>query len=520
MPQIQPVDIVAPGRFGLNTEAASTLLRPEWATKALNVVINRAGRAAARKGWEKQTTTGITGNDSIVVLHEYLQEDGTSIIISAAGKKIYKNITDFSDISNDITSSTAPTANNWQFINFNDFVLGYQKGHTPIQWQGSSDFANQSFTGTGPDGNCACAAFGRVWVADADLQTIRYSALLDHDDFSTATGGGTIDMSSVWTLGMDQIVAIAAIGSNFVVFGKRHIIMWADGSGSELGLDPTQMEVVDTIEGTGCIARDSVQPTGEGDLIFLSRVGIQSLSRVLQSKSNPLVTLTKHVRSDIITDIMTSRAADTELDEVRSVFSPEEGFYLLNFPTTENIYCIDLHHPFQDEDGDIVFPVTKWAMSGSIRGMLVTVGGSLLLGSDGVVGKYSGNDDDGVSYDLELKTGWLDFGELNHRLKILKEIVVSVSISASASLTWTWEFDFNGSTLTRTTAYKNVSGAEFGESEFNVGEFAGGVSLNRRALPAHGEGQFIRLGVTARVNAFDVVIQQISIAPKIGRAVT
>src|SRR5690606_25640189 len=153
-----------------------------------------------------------------------------------------------------------------------------------------------------------------------------------------------------------------------------------------------------------------------------------SLSRVLQSKTNPLVTLTKHVRSDVIADITTSRAADSELDQVRSVCSPEEGFYLINFPATGNIYCIDLHHPFQDEEGDVVFPITKWAMSGDIRGMLVTVGGDLYLGSSGIVGKYDGNDDNGEAYDFEVKTGWLDFGELNHRIKILKDIVVAVSI--------------------------------------------------------------------------------------------
>jgi hypothetical protein len=52
-----------------------------------------------------------------------------------------------------------------------------------------------------------------------------------------------------------------------VVFGKNHIVMWADKAGSEIGLDPTALEVVDTIEGTGCIARDSVAVTGEGDII-------------------------------------------------------------------------------------------------------------------------------------------------------------------------------------------------------------------------------------------------------------
>ena len=220
MGQIQAIDLVAPCAYGLNTEKQNQLLAPVWATTALNAVINRSGRVASRKGWASQTTTAISGTPTIDVLHEYIQEDRTSTILSTANNKIYKNITDFSDAANDITSSTAPTADHWQFINFNNKVLGFQRGHTPITWSGSGDFTDASYTGTGPDGNAAVAAFGRVWAADADLQTIRVSSLLDETDYSAASGGGTIDMSSIWTQGMDEIVALAAVGANLVVFGK------------------------------------------------------------------------------------------------------------------------------------------------------------------------------------------------------------------------------------------------------------------------------------------------------------
>lgn len=520
MPKIQPVDIVAPGSKGLNTERSSTLLNPLWAITATNAVVNRDGRIAARKGWANQTTTAITGTHDIDVIHEYLNEAGTSVILSTANNKIYKNITDFSDAANDITSSTAPTADHWQFINFNDFVLGYQRGHTPIQWQGSGDFSDQFFTGTGPDGNCAVAAFGRVWAADADLQTIRYSALLDHDDFSTANGGGTIDMTSVWTNGMDQIVALAAIGASLVVFGKNHLVMWSSGGGTELGLDPSDIEVVDTIEGTGCIARDSVTVTGEGDIIFLSRHGVQSLTRVIQSKSNPLAALSKNVRSLIMTAISTQKASDAQLDEVRATHSPEEGLYIINFPRYEKMFVFDTQHPFQDEDGEIVFPVTVWEVGGDIKAVTAISDGSVYFGSAGIVGAYEGNDDNGSDYTFTMSTGWIDFGPLNHRLKILKEIIGTVVIGGSSDLSWTWEFDFNGEELSRTTSYTGSTTAQFGEGEFNIAEFSGGVTIQRRTLPAFGEGQFIRLGVTAAVSGFDVVVQQISIAPAIGRMVS
>lgn len=517
MAQIQPITLVAPGRFGLNTERAKTLLAPEWATRMTNAVINRAGRVGFRKGWADQTTTGISGSYKIDVLFEYLQEDGTKTVISTANNKVYKDFSDFSDSGNDITSSTAPTADHWQFVNFNGSVIGVQRGHAPIEWAGTGDFADISFTGTGYDGNCICAAFGRVWAADADLQTVRYSTLLDHTDMSTS--GGTIDMSSVWTTGMDQIVAIAAIGANLVVFGKNHIVLWADGSGSEIGIVPSQLEIVDTIEGTGCIARDSIAKTGEGDLLFLSRHGIQSLGRVIAEKSNPVVTLSKHVRKDLLDNVATQRASDAELDQVRACHSPEEGLYLLHLPVPDVTYVLDTQHPFPDEDQDIMFPVLKWELGGSIGGLLSRQNGDLLFGSSGVVGKYSGNLDDTSTYYFEMSTGWLDFGEANNILKILKELSVTIEVSTATTIRYYWEFDFDGTELSRNEVYSGGVSSEFNVAEFNIDEFAGGATLLRRRVPAFGEGQFLRLGVSATVNNFDFVLQQMTVAPKMGRMI-
>ena len=535
MAQVMPVDLVAPGAWGLNTESANTLLAPQWATVALNAVVSRSGRLAARKGWANQTTTGISGNHQIDVLFEYLDEAGASVIISTANNKIYKNITDFTDAANDITSTTAPTADHWQFLNFNNKILGFQRGHTPIV-RTSGDFTDASYTGTGPDGNCAVAAFGRVWAADADLQTIRYSALLDDTDYSTASGGGTIDMTSVWTGGMDRIVAIEVIGATLVVFGNNHIVLWADGSGSEIGITASQLEVVDTIEGTGCIARDSVANTGEGDLIFLSRHGIQSLSRVIEDKNNPVTSLSRHIRADIQEAVRQQRAADTQFDQVRATFSPEEGLYILNFPVPNKQFVVDANHPFEDDSGIVSYPITTWQLGGPIVGMLTLTTGATYFGAAGVVGKYSEQSDNGSAYDFEFQSGWLDWGELNHRIKMLKEILASVQIG-TGTLVWNWEFDFNGTQHTRSVSYTGPILAEFNISEFSdsaggIGyadpqaptlvetEFSGALLIQRKLIPAFGEGQFIKLGVTASVTGFDVVLQHMSVAPKIGRMVT
>jgi hypothetical protein len=103
---------------------------------------------------------------------------------------------------NDITPATTPTGDNWQFMNFNGKVVGVQSGHTPIVWDSTGDFADiTASTGTLPDGPCGTSAFGRLWIVDDDLQTIRYCALLDETEWAEADGGGQIDMSNIWTLG-------------------------------------------------------------------------------------------------------------------------------------------------------------------------------------------------------------------------------------------------------------------------------------------------------------------------------
>ena len=55
---IQPVSIVSPGFFGINTQDSGVTLDLSFTLEADNAVIDKSGRMAARKGWEYQTTAG------------------------------------------------------------------------------------------------------------------------------------------------------------------------------------------------------------------------------------------------------------------------------------------------------------------------------------------------------------------------------------------------------------------------------------------------------------------------------
>lgn len=518
MGQLAPIPLVAPGSLGLNKEQENTILDPRWATVATNCVLDRNGRLAARKGWTDQSSAGpIAGADTIDVLHEFITQAGVRTVITAAGLKIYKDIDDYTDAANDITSTTAPSADDWQFVNFNNKVIGIQAGEILIEWAGSGNFTDiVAANGTLPSGSCGTAAFGRLWIADSDKQTIKYCALLDETEWDSGTSdAGSINMRHVWTKGTDQVMAIAALSSSLVVFGRRHVIIWEDGQGSDIGLNPANIHVVQTIEDTGTNTRDSVQNIGEGDMLFLSRHGVQSLGQLVQEKERPTSNLTKNYR----TDIKTLMQAAT-LTAVRSVFHPEDGIYVLTFPASKKSVVLDTRRMFVDDEGDKVARVTEWEHRVAPSALLSRQNGDLLMGFNGVVGKYTGNVDGAIAYAVDYMSSWLELGpELAGRLKILKEIVALVSVTASATIRYKWEFDFSGILNSEKVFYDTGTQAEYNTAEFNIAEFSGGSFPVRTSIDASNEGQFIRVGFIASVNSFDVALQQLQLYFKIGRMI-
>ena len=118
MADLQPVTFPSPGFLGINKEARQTLLPPSWATEAQNAVVDSAGRIAARKGWTTETDTPITSTPLIQALHEFIQNDGTKMLIAGANNKLWHSINDGSTWV-DKTAALTVTGNKWQFVNFN-----------------------------------------------------------------------------------------------------------------------------------------------------------------------------------------------------------------------------------------------------------------------------------------------------------------------------------------------------------------------------------------------------------------
>lgn len=504
--QIQPINLVSPGFLGLNTEQAGSLLSPAYCVVADNAVIDKSNRLASRGGWTDLTTTDITSNPAIETIHEYLQNDGTSATIVAWDGGISNSITD--PEGNDISGAVTDTSGRWKFVNFNDNVYGAGNSSI-IKYTGSSTFTALATLGGHTPAGILHAGFGRLWSLDTDMQTVYYSGLLS-DDFGAASAG-SIDMSNVWTDGTDEVTAITAFNGALVVFGRRHIVFWVDGKGSALGLDPTEIYVTDVITGTGCVVDMSIQPVGETDLLFLSPNGVQSIKRLIQEKSNPIVTLTKYVRGELLTDINLA-----DLTQVRSAYSPIDGFYVLTFPDRGVTWCLDQRRRYQDDDGSECSIVTTWTLAPTAWSYHKN--GTLYLGTTAGVGDYgTANTDNGTAFRFNYTSPWLDLGEeVADRLKMLKRIGAIVFVRTETNLIFKWAFDFSTTNRTRTETVEGVASAEWGSAEWGLSEWAGGLSLRILKLPARGRGQYISVSLEAEVTAA-LSLQQMELFTKIGR---
>ena len=84
------LSVSAPGFFGLNKQSSGELLPPNWATEAMNCVVDVSGRVAARKGTRHTHDTAISATPDVKTIHEYIDGSGNSLIILTAGNAIYK----------------------------------------------------------------------------------------------------------------------------------------------------------------------------------------------------------------------------------------------------------------------------------------------------------------------------------------------------------------------------------------------------------------------------------------------
>ncbi len=457
---------------------------------------------------------GLQGNPDIEQLFQFNNSSGNKLIATAtvsSTRKIFKLDSPYTDFE-DITGSTSPSGNDWQFVNFNDKVIGARESNTMIAYTGSSNFANISAaSGTVPDGNIVHSAFGRLWAQKADTGTgqniIAYSALLDETHWSTGAGEiNVLGTAGAVSNGYDELVAISSFDGFLVAFLRNSIVIYDSPEA------PSSLVIEQIIQGIGCLARDSVQQVGD-DIYFLSDTGVRSLKQVVFTANRvELKETSKIVRRDLVDD-MTGGVAS----KIRSSYDPREGQYWLKSPAG-NIWVFNNHSLVDTEQLRITkYTNTDWYS-------FVYFEGDTFLSYKGCIGKYHGYTDIDIAtspptaktYSCRWASNYADFD--TSRLKILKNVGVTVFGASGQQITLDWDFDQGNATSSSTIKIEEKGAAsEWNVAEWGLSEFSGGIALSKLKSSASRMGRTVSLGLTFNSNGNAMSVEQMSLFAKIGR---
>lgn len=512
--------IRSPGMYGVNSQVSSSGLDMTWATYADNLVFDEGGTLRTRQGWVSVPASAFTTSD-IIVLAEYRKTATTEYLVATANKKIYVSSTTTAthDTWTDRTGTiTTPTLNYWQFVNHNGELAGFQDAHVPCYYTGTGNFANLSAKSgyAAPDssmafGNCGLSAYGRVWASNSTETILLWSAIGTNHQWSTASGGGFADLkitATAWANGYDKITALAVFQNYLVVFGKRSILLF---SGAD---DPNNnLQLVDTIVGMGCIARDTVSQTG-ADVLFLDYTGLRSLSRAITTHNVLLSDTSLNVRDDLLGNISSDSANGYK--NLRGTFFPTKGFYLF-VGTGYQVWCFDLKFPVDEFRAR----TTTWSHL-AVNDVLVS-NDSLYFGFDGgYVGRYSGYDDNDAPITFEYYSTWLDFETPN--VKIPKKLRVTYAEGNDLAVIHCVAFDFKDyySSCYSKVIHTDVSASEWNVAEWGIGQWSSSGTAYSDVMGNVGKyGHHLQVqlrgGYDETSNVTGLGIQNIELQVKVGR---
>ena len=519
--QLETYSVSAPGFFGLNTQESGVTLNPGYAVQANNCIIDKFGRLGSRKGRALRTSS----LDSVEDDNVGIGLNGTHMFIDLAGVKTFLswNDTEFFKGFGSLTTLTPTTpdtisAGDWRAATLNDRAYFFQRGYSPLYYTNETsadEFEaienHPDYTGTAPQGDIVLSAYGRLWVAGVSGQrtTVYFSDLLDGTKWASGSAG-SINIAGTFTTDSDVITGLAAHNGYLIVFCKNSTIIFADTDSFQGSFDVTTLRLVETIQGLGCIATDSIQNTGD-DVLFLSQSGLRSLSRTIQEKSQPLRDLSINIRDDLI-DLIGSQA---ELKSVKAVYAPRYAMYLLSFTDTPFTYCFDTRAPL--ENGAL--RATLWDNQDYSNLLYDTTNRSLLFVGDDGLSEYFGYTDEGSNYRFSYYTSYFDLGQPNLN-KIVKQAAVTLIGPRGQAFVVKLGYDF--STIYRSYPYELSSAgtvSEYNIDEYTVAEYNGGVQIEKVKASVGGSGSIVQLGFETEITGAPMSIQRLDVFGKAGKVI-
>jgi hypothetical protein len=271
---------------------------------------------------------------------------------------------------------------------------------------------------------------------------------------------------------------------------------------------PANMTLADTVEGVGCIARDSVQHTGT-DILFLSDSGVRSFGRTIQEKSMPMRDISKNVRSDL------TSLVPLQTNAIKSLYSADEAFYLLTLPNSDTTYCFDMRSPLQDG----AQRVTTWSGLNPLA-LTTTEDGDIYIGISSGVVKYNGYLDGTANYQMRYFSNPMDFGNVSN-LKFLKKFNITIIGGQNTDSTLNWGYDYSTNFTKQVFSLTgSVNAAEYGTSEYNTtAEYTASAIINTPKVNTSGNGEVVTIGIETNINDSAFSIQKIDIHALLGRLI-
>ena len=192
----------------------------------------------------------------------------------------------------------------------------------------------------------------------------------------------------------------------------------------------------------------------------MSNSGVRSILRTIQEKSAPFRDLSKNVRNDLM-----QLVAGEDPDNIKAVYSEVDAFYLITFPTANQVYVFDTRASLPDGASRI----TTWTDI-TPTALCARRNGDLLIGKTGYIGRYTGYLDDTDTYRMAYYTNHADLGDVSVT-SIVKRISIVVIGGSDQVVTIKWGYDFSENYLS-----ENVSIPAQGISEYGIAEYgANGV---------------------------------------------
>ena len=221
--------------------------------------------------------------------------------------------------------------------------------------------------------------------------------------------------------------------------------------------------------------------------------------------------ISKYVRNDLMEKV------NVEQLPIKSLYSPDEAFYLLSLPSTNTVYCFDMRGPL-DQSG--AHRATTWTGLDPLSFARLEDDTIYIGKSTGIV-KYAGYLDGTATYQLRYFSNPTDFGNSSN-LKFLKKFNLTIVGAHGTDITLNWGYDYTDVYNKQAFTFSASNAiAEYGVAEYAIAEYSGGADalINTPSVNTGGSGSIVTIGIEAQIDNVPFSIQKIDIRALLGRLI-